>query len=135
MTKREKVILGIEKCTEPGNCEECPYFSIELTEGCCDYYLMRDALSMLKEQEERKPRVLDYDEIADADVVWLEIWNTNANKIEVTSFKTLGDHMMGFEHGFFQNIKLYGKQWRCWTSRPTPEQMRETKWEENSDAD
>lgn len=23
----------------------------------------------------------------------------------------------------------YGKWWRCWTSRPTPEQMRETKWE------
>ena len=50
MPDREKVILGIEKCTEPGNCEGCPYVSIELTEGCCDYYLMRDALALLEEQ-------------------------------------------------------------------------------------
>lgn len=29
----------------------------------------------------------------------------------------------------------YGKKWRCWTSRPSPEQMRDTKWEGDSDAE
>lgn len=24
----------------------------------------------------------------------------------------------------------YGKEWRCWTQKPTPEQMAEEKWEE-----
>lgn len=28
----------------------------------------------------------------------------------------------------------YGVVWRVWSCRPTPEQMRETKWEGDSDA-
>lgn len=75
-----------------------------------------------------KPRVLDYDEIADADAVWLEIRHTNAIEIEVTAFKTCGERMMGFEHGFFQSIPLYGKQWRCWSKKPTREQMEKEEW-------
>jgi hypothetical protein len=27
---------------------------------------------------------------------------------------------------------VYGKVWRCWTSRPTDEQMKEVKWDENN---
>lgn len=54
MTKREKVIRGLEICTNPGSCSErCPYYHIEITEGSCDYFLLTDALSLLKEQEAR----------------------------------------------------------------------------------
>lgn len=75
-----------------------------------------------------KPRVLGYDEIEGADAVWLEIRHTNGIEIEVTAFKTCGERMMGFEHGFFQSIPLYGKQWRCWSKKPTREQMEKEEW-------
>ena len=73
--------------------------------------------------------VLALDEIKDADAVWLEIKHTNANEIEVTAFKTCGERMMGFEHGFYQSLPLYGKQWRCWSKRPTEEQRNKEDWE------
>lgn len=64
MTKREKVIKGLEMCLanidEAGCPEECPYY-----ETCRKYEnrvifqpVMRDALDLLKEQEAVKPKLV-----------------------------------------------------------------------------
>lgn len=54
MKDREDVIKGLEICVHrvPGkyDCNECPY---EIDGDCCAINLTNDALSMLKEQEER----------------------------------------------------------------------------------
>ena len=48
MADIEKVIRGLEFCTSTDNmCEDCPYFSKEY----CNPDLMRDALSLLQEQD------------------------------------------------------------------------------------
>ena len=61
MIDREKVILGLEKCTEHGfNCgvkgKGCPYYDWKYNDaetGDCIDRLMLDALDLLKEDEKR----------------------------------------------------------------------------------
>lgn len=48
MIGREKVIKGLECCSEKQNCKECPYFCFNAK---CQDDMNRDALSLLKEQE------------------------------------------------------------------------------------
>ena len=53
MPDREKVIRGLEVCSSSGLLcpqKKCPYNGYALT---CKYVLMRDALALLREQEER----------------------------------------------------------------------------------
>ena len=84
-----------------------------------------DLIDMIPEMA---PRVLDYDEIRWLDAVWLEVKHTNATELEVTAYKSHGDMMVTFEHGYYQSIRLYGKQWRCWSMKPTREQMEKEEW-------
>ena len=52
MTDREKVVKGLEVCTQPGSCRECPYWRVyDSTIEQCVKELMLDALELLKEQE------------------------------------------------------------------------------------
>lgn len=124
MTEREKVIRGLELCAydpDPGqelkeirSCPECPYYR----EGCSPQ-LIRDALALLKGQEARVVTTADFENNPNLDDgghlnVWEEYkdgtryrWNTiNVNDVRA-----------------FTDIHRY------WTSRPTPEQMRDTPWE------
>jgi hypothetical protein len=58
MTEMEKVIKGLEVCTRPGtrgcfyDIKECPY-----DENGCRMALMRDALSLIKEQDAEISRI------------------------------------------------------------------------------
>ena len=60
MIEREKVIKGLTVCTKPGtrgcvyDIKECPYDN-----SGCRMALMRDALSLLKEQEPVVPLTID----------------------------------------------------------------------------
>ena len=57
MPDREKVIKGFEICSQPGSCRsECPYYEKEGTE--CSYWLMKDALELLKAQEAVEAKVV-----------------------------------------------------------------------------
>ena len=69
MPDKEKAIRGLECCLRinaPNGCSECPYAA-----GNCDEVL-RDAISLLKEQE---PRVMTLEEVVENSelrVVWVE---------------------------------------------------------------
>lgn len=54
MADREKVIKALECCSRPAirKCKECPYESYCYHDSLCDITI-HDALSLLKEQEER----------------------------------------------------------------------------------
>lgn len=136
MTEREKVIRGLECCAQGSlsNCEECPYTGI----GCSEH-LCADALALLKEQEARV-MTLEKIQSGTVEVAWLEC----RDKEEVRAglwFKRINE---GEDEGIIIHVldgfeglrtEVYGKMWRCWTSRPTPEQMRDTPWKEDSDAE
>ena len=59
---REKVIKGLECCNYYGFHEDCPYDKKDPNEGqdtTCMMDLMRDALELLKEQQEKIDRLLE----------------------------------------------------------------------------
>ena len=50
MTDRDKVVKGLEVCTQPGSCRECPYWRVyDSTIERCAKELMLDALELLNE--------------------------------------------------------------------------------------
>jgi len=137
MADKEKVIRGLEICTNPGSCSErCPYYHIEITEGSCDYFLLTDALALLKEQE---PRVMTVEEVINAKDktdVWLDeldcvvvaatISNWVESKNHVVTFFYGIEHTTSGERDYMNNN--YNRTWRCWTARPTDEQRKAAKW-------
>lgn len=145
MPDREKVMKGLECCIvrDPDakrNCVECPYnHEGFITNTPCANGLMADALVLLKEQE---PRVLEYSEIEKYPLVWLE----DEDKEDVIPGLFLQYNWGEAEFSvqdpdeYVESIvraatviafeKTYNVMWRAWTSRPTPDQMRDTPWEE-----
>ena len=129
MADREKVIRGLECCTtgDPDSsreCKKCPYRRKGITNEPCFNALHADALALLKGQEARVVTTADFENNPGLDDgghlnVWEEYkdgtryrWNTiNVNDVRA-----------------FTDIHRY------WTSRPTPEQMRDTPWKGENDA-
>ena len=145
--KREKVVRGLECCIvrDPdakSNCVECPYnHEGIITNAPCANGLMADALAVLKELE---PRVITWNEILrlseiESPPVWLE----DNDKIHVVPAFVIGS-LLTLQNGAITfilrgkrigaNKSDYGTRWRAWTAKPTPEQIRDTPWEEDSDA-
>ena len=132
MIDREKVINGLEchkramygEIDEHGfACNSCQYKDMENTcRSRTEGKLIEDALALLKAQE---PRVLTLEEYKaeaekpkhERDPVWEE-WI-----FEEWELKS-GWCMPNPAYGG------YGRSWRCWTRRPTKEQMEATPWEE-----
>ena len=134
MADLEKVIKGLECCSY-GRCggpKDCSYYETD----ACEVKLMADALALLKGRE---ARVMTLEEIPRHDgAVFFELRKKGRKKGEWAVFSPLGcksrskwmyfafgsnyGHVTGF------NIDVYGKFWRCWTSRPTYEQREAVKW-------
>ena len=89
-----------------------------------------NALALLKEQE---PRVMTSSELQPDDLVWIEvpqsdeIWPALLRKTDWFDYPTWA--MRGYAIGGYYLHSGYGRDWRCWTAKPTPEQMRTVKWE------
>lgn len=101
----------------------------------CD--VAREIARMLKDQE---PRVMTLEEIRSGavEVAWIEdvdkadvipgIWFRLSNEGEDEAVDIhIRDGFVG------ARLEVYGKLWRCWTSRPSPDQMRDTPWKENNE--
>lgn len=72
MADREKVIKSIEICYILGHdCTECPLF----TEDDCNDKLMRDAVTLLKEQEPIKPLITGHGDFETVGTWWHECGN------------------------------------------------------------
>ncbi len=137
MADREKVIRGLESCVYNQRlmkCESCPYHT---DKARCLTTLMRDALATLQEQEARVMTLEEIKRLEVLDVLWLQI--TGEYEGSVYSAFPVVIYMIGKHHVDFwgrcgRDFSFYNHRvngWRLWTSRPTPEQMRETKWEES----
>ena len=134
--KREKVIRGLECCAlgSLSNCEGCPY-----TETRCSEHLCGDALALLRKQE---PRVLSKSEAeqyvthgitdgySETPPLYVEYQKPQRYYLKWVTLETAYSWMTDYG-----TSSVYGSELRFWTSRPTPEQMRDTKWEGDSDAE
>lgn len=92
---------------------------------------MEDALAMLKEQE---PRVLTLEDVKafDWDYCYLE-----EERLPGKEYRAVcGDYAltcitwpcvtsMRIQHG----DESYGREWRCWSAKPTDEQRKAVKWD------
>lgn len=126
MTDREKVIKGLE-CCAVGCRSGCPYADVD----DCESLLCADALALLKAQE---ARLMTLEEVTEdkPDVVWFD---DRHYKLTYPAFVSNGEvtgWIVSLSNGCLErhdHIDGYGKEWRCWTSRPTDEQREAVKWE------
>lgn len=139
MADREKAIRGLEACACDSRlmqCENCPYHT---DKSRCVTTLMRDVLALLKEQE---ARVLTLEELQAIETPWNrntppylfveERSGTGSRWIRWMSWGIIHD---GVRSQGTMGVQNYGSKWRVWNLEPTSEQMRDTPWEGESDAE
>ena len=137
MIDREKVIKGLECCVTSYCPDECPYVDecgTNVANGEMIKPLLEDALALLKPE----PRVLSLDELH-----LNRVFNAFEEKA-VIAFETSGIYKDSYYNGcemiavlattatmedWEEKESEYGRTWRCWSSRPTDEQMEAVKWE------
>lgn len=137
MTDREKIIKGLECCSQMTGeaCRKCPYSS-ECVAGEATYqtgtaHLASDALALLKEQE---PRLLTLDEVCGGGECWIEGINgacgyadceydfdNDSGIYDVEIYRT--------HRKTIASSKGFGKAWRGWSVKPTDEQRKAVKWD------
>ena len=130
MAELEKVIKAWE-CCNPFNrrCFKCPY-DADCFHDSFDRVAIADMVILLKE---RQPRLLTLEEVKQAEVVWNE-WTSVDGFVECMMFDRVdadGDYRFTEKLGsqiYFEPSE-YNESWRCWSARPTAEQMQETGWD------
>lgn len=115
MPDREKVVRAVETCFDSW-IDKHRNMGLDLHEV---ERLKREALELLKEQE---PRVLTPDEADVAEVVWFEARNHTHIEPMLTAGKRFADETADWFR--------YGRDWRCWSARPTYAQREEAPWDE-----
>lgn len=136
MTDRERVIKGL-RCHVYGHphtrCHKCPYWGTgphgasECNDLVADAFALINAL--MKAQE---PRLMTLEEALEAEYVYLEVRLHSSLQCECCILiKDEDGDIVPLKKGFWGSLESddYGKEWRCWTSRPTDEQRRATPWQ------
>lgn len=134
MADREKVIRGLECCMSESLCYKCPYKSKDECENGKYYYSksIEDAIALLREQE---ARVMTADEVQPDELVWIEvpqsdeIWPALLRRSDWFDDPPTWE-MCGYALAAYYPHEGYGRDWRCWTDRPTDEQREAVKWDE-----
>ena len=97
-----------------------------------------EAKEQLKQRAEPENRPLTLEEIIaklenkELDVVWVECTVLMA-AVPMCPSHRHGDtafFLAPLIRGYTDTLSNYGKTWRCWPRKPTPEQMAAEKWEE-----
>jgi len=127
--KRERVIQGLAVCV-PAGCgrEKCPYYDGPESEYWgnpdgyrCEFDLRQDAISLLKAQEPRVMTLEEYD-------AWTDLPFTERDPV-FHEERTERGTVTCWVNTTVCSLREYGKNDRCWTSRPTDEQREAVKWE------
>lgn len=124
---REKIIMGLEYCQPEQLCLSCPYN--DEGQECCDV-LLRDAVELLKAEA---PRVLSLEELMGFDGAFLIEYNKSFLSWDPNwaMFHFMNDkwvHIWRPRRVEHYSKDQYGRTWRCWSRRPTEEQMEATPW-------
>ena len=132
MIDKRQIMYDIERCIchVPGACMDCSHYTGTVGFKCMEN-LMSDALAAMKEQE---ARVMTLEEVKafNWEYCYLEEERSPGNEYRAVC----GDYAltcitwpcvtsMRTQHG----DENYGRKWRCWSAKPTNEQMKAAKWE------
>lgn len=137
----EKVRKGLEICTESTryeDCITCPYHE-DYYPNVCRHANKKDALALIRQQHERiaelegaqTARVMTLEEVVSAECVWIEYAVSGDVVIAFPWDIELTDDTYNFvcnPNCIVEFKSLYGKEWRCWTKRPTDEQRKAVRW-------
>ena len=83
-------------------------------------------------------KVLTLNEVVNMgdELMWLEYKTASVPGLNSVIYPTspyddnaMFGYSVSFQSGHVQSRKLYGKQWRCWTEKPSKEQRKAAKWE------
>ena len=120
-------------------CKEC--YSMGPLASECEEKSYAEEVTLVsalhRTEPEMRPLTLDeiYAKIDDEDwnVVWIE--GPDSQKAEpMCPYYKEGNKIVfcapPFVRVWEENISRYGKSWRCWPRKPTPEQIAAEKWEE-----
>lgn len=139
---KQQVIAAVSQMTLPSKKETIDGLLdwIVLAGGCGMNEKYRQfvysALSLLKEQE---PRVMTLKELQAIGTPWnrntppylfVERRSHTEARWMSWGFMRDGVRLLGT-----MGVQNYGSKWRVWNLQPTPEQMRETPWEGDNDAE
>ena len=140
MPDRAQVIKGLECCSKGAvepyvptirKCANCPYNQPKIP---CTRLLAADALALLEAQQ---PRVMTLEETKKTDYVWYESRtgfvfpaSVRVSLNTLDGYYTVDVWKIWHSEPEWMPEKEYGKTWRCWTARPTPEQREAMKWNE-----
>lgn len=111
---------------------------VALSLSYCDCALVQEkSVEIIDILNAQEPRILAFDELKSisgtASTVYVERrTKTHYNETAFVSVeKVYGENVIfhGQKSIFGHSKKDYGKEWRCWTSRPTDEQREATPWE------
>ena len=87
------------------------------------YSELHDEISLLDDLlNAQRPHLLTLGEADAADVVWFEA----RNHIFIEPMLTRGQRLADEAEDWFQ----YGRDWRCWSARPSDKQREEEPWDE-----
>ena len=126
---REDVIKGLQ--------ESAAYFRSSFdamygTVACEKFRSWTDAIEqatvLLKAQV---PRVMEFDDVVGGDECWLEAINGACGYADCYACTGTGEVQVfrcKYDNPQYIMAKDYLKTWRCWTSRPTDEQMEAIPW-------
>lgn len=86
-------------------------------------------VELLKEQE---PRVMTSSELQPDELVWIEVPQSNEIWPALLRKTDWFDHptwkMCGYALAAYYLHDGYGRDWRCWTAKPTEDQRLAAKW-------
>ena len=130
-----KILIDSDMVRVPSNCHECfcGYGGF-----CAVAPSETDGLCADEDKPEwcpitaQEPRVMTLEEALGGEECWVEYHNGGCGYADCyLSYTAKGaDIYRTMQHDFNVPLANYGKTWRCWTSRPTDEQMEATPWEQ-----
>ena len=102
-----------------------------------DMVTVNDIIAMLRANE---PRVMTLEEVEAQEHTDAVVYVENRKKAYYNEMAFVGtiNRMSGMDETicfggqksqFIKGAADYGKEWRCWTSRPSDEQMKAVKWD------
>ena len=133
MKTPEEIKKGLEQCAETATCEHCHYRD-DCMKVLKNTPLTKDALAYIQQLESKlaeceKPLVpMTLEEVKrhvkepEAEPVWLDDVEEPSNT-GWTYSHIIYDWMHGFDE------RTYGKEWRCWSIKPTDEERRAAEWQ------
>ena len=135
MNEHDRVLDAFRNCITEPKCKDCPWDECDTLNNRCAEIPIDLALAVMRELVAQEPRVMTLEEAQGEDEVWFEFRPSNVGRYADCYMHDTGDRTRVYFTGksvmsLFENAD-YGTTWRCWTAKPTEEQRKEVKWDED----